>query len=88
MDNGKYVDTILSEEGVKQGDTLGSLLFALSMQRLYRRCKEGIPGVTCVAVADDLNIFGSPESVSRASPSLTSPYPTVAWRSGRRSAVF
>ena len=42
MDNGKYVDTILSEEGVKQGDTLGSLLFALSMQRLYRRCTEGI----------------------------------------------
>ena len=36
------------------------------MQRLYRRCTEGIPEVTCVAVADDLNIFGNPESVFRA----------------------
>jgi len=66
MNDGKYVDTIMSEEGVKQGDTLGSLLFCLSMQHLYRRCTEGIPGVTCVAVADDLNLVGSPEGVFRA----------------------
>ena len=64
MDNGKYVDTILSEEGVKQGDTLGSLLFALSMQRLYRRCTEGIPEVKYVAVADDQHIWQPRRRVS------------------------
>jgi len=66
MANGKYVDTIMSEEGVKQGDTLGSLLFALSMQRLYRKCTSGIPGVRCVAVADDLNIIGKAQGVFQA----------------------
>ena len=66
MDTGKHVDTVTSAEGVKQGDTLGSLLFCLSMHRLYRGCTDGVPGVKCVAVADDLNLFGNAEGVFRA----------------------
>ena len=58
--------TVRSEEGVKQGDTLGSLLFALSMQGLYRRCAQNLPNVRCIAVADDLNIIGSADGVFKA----------------------
>ena len=36
------------------------------MQDYYRRCITGIPGVRCVAVADDLNLVGNPQGVFRA----------------------
>ena len=55
-----------SAQRVKQGDTLGSLLFALSMQGLYRRCAQNLPNVRCIAVADDLNIIGSADGVFKA----------------------
>ena len=58
--------TVRSEEGVKQGDTLGSLLFALSMQGLYRCCARNLPNVRCIAAADDLNIIGSADGVFKA----------------------
>lgn len=63
MDNGKHVDTITSEEGVKQGDCLGSLLFSLSMQRFYTACSKRLENVRCVVVADDLNIVGHAENI-------------------------
>ena len=34
--------TIDSEQGVKQGDGLGSLLFALSVQGVYRRVTRNV----------------------------------------------
>src|SRR3569833_2894473 len=44
-----------SANGVRQGDPLASLLFALSMDRLYQRAKEAAGpnlSVACVAVLD------------------------------------
>ena len=35
MDRGTHRETIQSAQGVKQGDCLGSFLFALSMQRYF-----------------------------------------------------
>ena len=48
-----------SSEGVKQGDVLASLLFALSMKEHYA---ESIQGLEChsVAVMDDVYFFGPP----------------------------
>ena len=59
-------DKVISSVQKGLGDTLGSLLFALSMQGLYRRCALNIPNVRCIAVADDLNIIGSADSVFKA----------------------
>ena len=58
LDNGEICASISSEQGVKQGDGLGSLLFSLSMQRLYRLSTRNAQRVRCVAVADDLNLVG------------------------------
>ena len=66
FDHGRYCETILSAEGVKQGDCLGSLLFAVSMQPLYRRCILGSGDVRCIAVADDLNLVGQASAVFKA----------------------
>jgi hypothetical protein len=48
---------VVSSEGVKQGDVLASLLFALSMKNIYA---ESIEGLDChsVAVMDDLYLVG------------------------------
>ena len=66
FEHGRYCESILSAEGVKQGDCLGSLLFAVSMQPLYRRCTLGAGDVKCVAVADDLNLVGQASAVFKA----------------------
>ena len=66
FDHGRYCETILSAEGVKQGDCLGSLLFAVSMQPIYRRCILGSGNVRCIAVADDLNLVGQASAVFKA----------------------
>src|SRR3569623_1630505 len=66
LDHGTYCDTILSAEGVKQGDCLGSLLFALSMQSMYRKCITGCGNVRCSGCRDDLNLVGQAPAVFRA----------------------
>ena len=58
------MDTILSDEGVKQGDCLASFLFSNSVQPYHVDCMKGIKEkITKVAIADDLNLIGSPQAV-------------------------
>ena len=59
MDHGNVIAELLSAEGVKQGDVLASLLFALSMKDLYA---DSIVGLDCKAVAimDDIYFFVPP----------------------------
>jgi len=59
----KCVAVLSSEEGVRQGDPLAALLFALSMQRHYEICVDKRPEVLAVAVLDDLTLVGPPSSV-------------------------
>ena len=66
LDRGSFRAIIPSEQGVKQGDCLGSFLFALSMQQSYAACCADLPEVQQVAVADDLNLVGSAASVMKA----------------------
>jgi hypothetical protein len=66
LDHGVFAGLLMSEQGVRQGDGLASLLFSLSVQKFYERCtqelKEG-KSVVKVAIADDFNILGPPAAV-------------------------
>lgn len=57
-----------SAEGVRQGDPLASLLFAVSMDQLYANARAAVPpgAVECVAVLDDATFVGRPEHATRA----------------------
>ena len=55
--------TILSSQGVKQGDPLSSFLFAHTIQRVYEAAVADLPGVTAVAYLDDLQLIGDQDSV-------------------------
>ena len=59
MDRGKVASVLASSEGVKQGDALASLLFALSMKSIYA---DSVKGLNChaVAVMDDIYFVGPP----------------------------
>lgn len=56
-------DELQSSEGVKQGDPLGALLFALSMKPIYDHAVECDPTDTTTAVAylDDCTLVGLPD---------------------------
>jgi hypothetical protein len=63
---GECVSTVLSQRGVRQGDVLGSFLFALAMQPAYQDCAN-VPGVRgVVAVLDDLTVTGHVDALERA----------------------
>jgi hypothetical protein len=59
-----------SANGVRQGDPLAALLFALSMQQVYEDTRKAgtVGGGTpkCFAILDDFTIVGTPEMVLRA----------------------
>jgi len=65
VDKGKLVDVIKSSQGVKQGDTLSSLLFALSMAKLYNDTAEWTL-VKVIAVQDDVYFLGPRDAVLNA----------------------
>ena len=52
------VEPIQSQTGVRQGDPLGMLLFAVAMQASLERADGAADGATIVAIADDVKIAG------------------------------
>jgi len=62
VDNGDIVDTILSTQGVKQGDSLASFLFSLSMAGIYSEI-ENASAARVVAVQDDVCLLGAAKDV-------------------------
>src|SRR6185437_8751171 len=59
-----------SDNGVRQGCVLASLLYALSMQRMYERSRDASIGVDssrraarCFAILDDFTVVGTPAQV-------------------------
>ena len=56
-----WIDSLLSQEGVRQGDVLGSALFALSMTPVYGRGVPNHPEVVRTAILDDLYLVGPPQ---------------------------
>ena len=67
--------SITSSNGVRQGCTLGSLLYALSVQRHYVASVSGLP-VRASAIIDDFNIFGLVSSRLMTTTRYLSPRPT------------
>ena len=56
LNNGKVAFTLDSQEGVKQGDILASLLFALSMTKIYKDSIHGLD-THALAVMDDILLW-------------------------------
>jgi hypothetical protein len=55
--------TLISTSGVKQGDPLGSLLFALSVKQMYNEAvaSDGTGEIKAIAFQDDITLVGPPD---------------------------
>ena len=58
-------EPVLSRCGVRQGDPLGPLLFALALHRSLERAAADEPTAAIIAYLDDCYIVGQPDTVQR-----------------------
>jgi ribonuclease HI len=63
---GELIYKFINNEGVKQGCPLAAFLYALSVQKLYEKCIDGIPDLQAYAIADDFTIIGPSSSIIKA----------------------
>ena len=59
-------EPVLSCCGVRQGDPLGPLLFALAMHGPLTKAAAAVPSAHFIAYLDDCNVVGPPDAVRRA----------------------
>ncbi|KAL0228937.1 hypothetical protein GEMRC1_013557 [Eukaryota sp. GEM-RC1] len=52
-------DNLVSQRGVKQGDPLGSFLFCVALQSIFRKFQMKFPSLNLCAYADDPSLVGS-----------------------------
>jgi hypothetical protein len=65
--HGELVASIVSAEGLRQGDPLSSLLYCVSVLPDYLSTVASAPGLRAVAIVDDFEIMGPHASVLAAS---------------------
>ncbi len=68
--DGRILRTFKAGEGVKQGDSLAPLLFALATIDKLKQVKMQCPNTTVAAILDDVGIVGSPADVVHATALL------------------
>ena len=56
--NGSLYSGIFSAQGVRQGDPLSSLLFALTVQPVYEAVVRQHPTIKATAIHDDITLVG------------------------------
>jgi len=61
--DGSVHTTLQSRRGVRQGDPLAALAFALTVQPLYEAALHDLPSVRGIAIQDDLSVVGPAEEV-------------------------
>ena len=59
-------EPVLSQCGVRQGDPLGPLLFALALQGPLEKAVEAVPEASFIAYLDDCNVVGHPGALKQA----------------------
>lgn len=74
----KLIGTLSSEEGVKQGDPMGALLFALGIHDLVSHLNDDLPAVQVFAYLDDLTMVGPHQQLKEAFLKLQEGLPTLS----------
>jgi hypothetical protein len=62
--------TVISSQGVRQGDPLSSLLFAVAIHPLYESILSEFPQVRGIAIHDDFTLVGPIDDLLRATEAL------------------
>lgn len=75
--NGTLAARLLSEEGVRQGDVLGSLAFALTVQPVFVAAAEHKECISAVAYLDDNTTTGSIDAIGHAIERITTLAPDI-----------
>lgn len=67
---GELVTVVRSEQGVRQGDPLASLLFCLAVAGVYKTAAAAGKDVVPLAFMDDIHLMGAPEEVMKSAAVL------------------
>ena len=64
--DGSLVERLNSEQGVRQGDVLGSKLICVALRPVLEELNKKFPNVRVLSIIDDVNLGGSPSEVVQA----------------------
>jgi len=67
---GELATVLSSEQGVRQGDPLASLLFCLAVAGVYKTAAAAGKDVVPLAFMDDIHLIGAPEEVKKSAAVL------------------
>jgi hypothetical protein len=69
-EQGNFHKTVKSSQGVRQGDPLSSLLFAIAIHPLYQSISNNAPNIRGIAIHDDFTLVGPIDELLKATENL------------------